>query len=198
MKSLQKLTNNEISHTLRCSQCQYTKEYKKNESVISLTASIAESSTTLQSMLDQSNSHWQYHSDLVCTNCKTAATFLEKKQINSSSDILVLRLNIFDCINNKRMRKKTQHLIKTVPSTKLMHCGNTYKVMSCIFHSSTDALHEHYTALIRDQKTDWLQIDGTSINKVRWPVNSKNAYIFMLEKISKKQIDVNDQSYWFS
>lgn len=72
--------------------------------------------------------------------------------------------------------------IKSIPTTKLNVCNNSYKVVSAIFRYSIQKVY-HYSCYIGDKKSGWIHVDDLNIQRQRWPNNAKDAYMFFLKRI---------------
>ena len=63
-----------------------------------------------------------------------------------------------------------------------MRIGNfEYRVVSAIFLIYSKNLIPSYSCMVRDGTTGWINIQDESVVKRKWPRNSTNALIFILE-----------------
>lgn len=131
----------------------------------------------LQELINLSFGHWTNNVKF-CENCKKMENTHTKILLNSLHKILILKLEFSD--KKKKFCDKKKGLIKSVPKAKISLCNKKYQVVSAIFHSSKNN-SSHYIAMIK-QNSSWIQVDDKNIQSVRWPMNSKGAYIFVLEE----------------
>ncbi|CAK1598256.1 unnamed protein product [Parnassius mnemosyne] len=91
---------------------------------------------------------------------------------------IIIALNISVAKINKN---KQTGFIKSVPTSKIVLCDNSYSVISAIFCYYIDNEINRYSAIIKN-KSAWIELDDLNVKSIRWPTNSKNACILFLEK----------------
>lgn len=59
--------------------------------------------------------------------------------------------------------------------------------MSGIFTCDETIQYGHWKSLLRVGKTSaWIAVDDQNVKKIRWPMNSKAAYLLFLQNIKAK------------
>lgn len=96
--------------------------------------------------------------------------------------VLILVLKLFEYKNCVCSKKITEFKLKSVPTTKLKINNCYFKVISSIIHEG-NIDNGHYTCIVRGDKNKWILVDDNKIQITTWPRNSKNAYMFILQKL---------------
>lgn len=169
----------ELSCTERCKTCTYVHSYIENKNIITLTTTDEKKVYSLQELIDESYNHW-YNDLKFCNNCMKITEVQRKETLKSSKEMVVLKLDLFSLNDARNKPLKKKFSIKSVPTAKISIGNNRYKLISAIYLSNMEEDSNHYFTIIRNQ-SGWLQLDDQNVNSIRWPVKSKNAYIFFLE-----------------
>ncbi|XP_048509730.1 uncharacterized protein LOC125500591 [Athalia rosae] len=105
-----------------------------------------------------------------------------KTDISSANRCLIIQLMLFS-VENGKVTKMNGYGIKAVPTEKIMICTKVYKVDSAIFHHGRNITEGHYTSMLREGTSAWVNANDANIRKQPWPRNAKDAYIFFLRQI---------------
>ncbi|CAK1592216.1 unnamed protein product [Parnassius mnemosyne] len=174
---ISKLVQYELLKTDRCKSCNYTIMSKEVNNILPLKVGNATKAFNLQELIDKQHGHW-FNTLKFCNKCQKGQNTYRKVTFNSCQQIIVIALNISVSKINKN---KQTGFIKSVPTSKIVLCDNSYSVISAIFCYYIDNEINRYSAIIKN-KSAWIELDDLNVKSIRWPTNSKNACILFLEK----------------
>ncbi|KYN29553.1 hypothetical protein ALC57_01001, partial [Trachymyrmex cornetzi] len=100
-------------------------------------------------------------------------------------EILIINLISFSSDDGKLVKIPHKFSLRAVPTAKIIIAGQTYKVMSAIFHYGLCIDEGHYTSMCREG-TSW--IDDAQVIKKQWPRGAKDVSILFLQKNVTKNI----------
>lgn len=167
--------------TIHCKTCNDTKTTERTNFIISLPLPTSiKKVVTLQDLINSTYSRWKNFED-VC-DCCGGHDKLSKSDIALVKKVIVLQLSLFS-VQHDRVVKNTDYKIKSIPTTKLRIGGNTYKIITAIFHHDQCLDKGHYTSMFR-QNTSWINVNDSTIEKKTWPRNAKDLIFTEDELVS--------------
>ena len=135
----------------------------------------------MQELID-SNKIQRNRIEGLCNNCGNN-NLLQKTEIHSVGKIIILQLELFEKNNNQINKKPFHYNIKNVSKETLKIENKNYTCISAILHHGSSIAAGHYTSLIRKDKKSWYEAKNLNISKKNWSRNSKNVYLFILERL---------------
>lgn len=179
---------NTVEHKLlvntTCRACNYTDRQVQSNYILLLSLpTTVTNSCTLQELLDNSLSRWQDFEGS-CPHCGNVRRS-QKTSITAIKQVLIVQLQSFE-ERDGQLLKINKYNIKGVPSVKLNICGNSFKVISVIYHHGETIQKGHYTCMLRI-KNSWIQVNDLEVGKRPWPRNAKDAYLFFLERTENRK-----------
>ena len=102
-----------------------------------------------------------------------------------TKDTVIIRLLLFSLQDDKIVKAIRKFNICTIPTTKVLISGQSYKVMNAIFHSGSCIEDGHYTSICKEEgmTSSWIEADDVKIKKRQWPKGAKDLYILFLQKM---------------
>lgn len=167
--------SHKVSSTIICSMCDKTNTVQESNCILSLQLPESTHSYQLQEIIDYNLKSFRDINGHCYENHKCQRH--QKNDITVNGPLLIIKLSIF----NSNEKRSVQ--IKNVPNSKITVNENRYKVMSCIIANKRIDQVNLYTNVLRQGKQSWYKVDGSYVKKVSWPRNSKDAYLFFLERI---------------
>lgn len=134
----------------------------------------------LDDLIEKSFSFW-YDAHQHCDTCGQITEISRKTKISGTNGILIVKLDLFSFDKKNIKQKSSKWKLKAVPTTTVDICGDSYSVNSAVLHCNNEST-DHYTALLRDRRTEWIHVDDANITKMRWPRNSKDVLLLFLER----------------
>ena len=177
----------QITSTTRCNSCNITKTISYNNLVISISINnLKKKSYNLNDLLHVTFSHWCRSDNGSCEHC-SGNDILFKNKLTLTNDIIIIHLALFSLQEGKVVKAIRNFNISSIPTTKVLIAGQSYKVMNAIFHSGLCIEEGHYTNICREGSSNiWIEIDDARIKKSRWPRGAKDLYVLFLQKVDKK------------
>lgn len=171
----------EFSTEARCKGCGYTTTLTgERRNILIIDELKSKKTLTLQEVIDGNLPQWR-SVDSPCNNCPAMKRDV-RFTLTTVQKVLVILLSLPSVDSKSSKRSKKQCKIKAVPSSKIKLCGQTFKVISAIFYYGGNDNSGHYTCMIRQGRSTWINADDTTIEKKTWPVNANNAYMLFLSR----------------
>ncbi|XP_070517894.1 uncharacterized protein [Cardiocondyla obscurior] len=178
----------EVTSSTRCVICQYTKTICSNNLFISIPINnLKKKSYNLKELLDVTFAHWNQSETGSCENC-TGNNILFKNELTLTKDIIIIHVALFSQKEDKVIKTKRNFNISSIPTTKVLVAGQSYKVINGIFYNGLSIDKGHYTNICREESSNsWIKIDDTQMRKRQWPKGAKDLYILFLQKIDRNK-----------
>ncbi|XP_070525058.1 uncharacterized protein [Cardiocondyla obscurior] len=180
------LVQQEVTSTTRCVTCHITKTICFNNLFISIPINkLKKKNYNLKELLDVLFSHWHQSDNGFCENC-TGNNILYKNELTLTKDIIIIYFVLFLSEEDKVIKAKRNFNISSIPTTKVLVAGQSYKVINAIFHNGLSIDKGHYTNICREgSSNNWIEIDDTEIRKDNGPEVLK-IFIYFFTKIDRK------------
>ncbi|XP_070528976.1 uncharacterized protein [Cardiocondyla obscurior] len=137
----------EVTSSTRCVICQYTKTICSNNLFISIPINnLKKKSSNLKELLDVTFAHWNQSETGSCKNC-TGNNILFKNELTLTKDIIIIHFALFSQKEDKVIKTKRNFNISSIPTTKVLVAGQSYKVINAIFYNVDKG---HYTNICRE------------------------------------------------
>ena len=185
---IRQLVEHQVTSTTRCKSCDYTKRITSNNLVVSIPINnLKKRSYNLNDLLNVTFSHWYQSDNGSCEQC-TGNDIMVKNELILTKDIVIIRLLLFSLQDDKVVKAISKFNICTIPTTKVLIAGQSYKVMNAIFHSGSCIEDGHYTSMCKEEgmTSSWIEADDVQIKKRQWPRGAKDLYILFLQKNDSK------------
>ncbi|KYN07693.1 hypothetical protein ALC62_01336, partial [Cyphomyrmex costatus] len=102
-------------------------------------------------------------------------------------EILIINLTSFSSEDGKSEKIPQKFSLCAVSTTKIIIAGQTYKVMSAIFHYGSCIDEGHYTSICKEG-TSWMEINDAQVIKRQWLRGATDISILFLQKNISKNI----------
>ena len=144
-------------------------------------------SYNLNDLLNVTFSRWYELDNGSCEQC-TGKDMMFKNELILTKDIVIIRLLLFSLQDDKIVKATRKFNICTIPTTKVVIAGQSYKVMNAIFHSGSCIEDGHYTSICKEEgmTSSWIEADDVQIKKRQWPKGAKDLYILFVQKNDNK------------
>ena len=178
------IVEHQVASKTRCKSCDYTKTITSDNLVVSIPIhNLKKRSYNLNDLLNVRFLHWYESDNGSCEQC-TENDIMLKNELIMTKDIVIIRLLLFSLHDDKIVKAKRKFNICTIPTTKVLISGQSYKVMNAIFHSGSCIEDGHYTSICKEEgmTSSWIEADDMQIKKKQWPKGAKDLYILFLQK----------------
>ncbi|CAI6371590.1 unnamed protein product [Macrosiphum euphorbiae] len=174
-------------YSSRCNLCSHTTTSDAQTTSLILHLDIPqERSQTLQTLFSTDQNVWSSISDYRCNNCNNIGGCESKHQIILAHEYIIIQLKLFTTtfINEQFVSNKITNLkLSGVPSSTLEIAGASYKPQAAILHIGQNTSSGHYIAYLKQAHSNWVSANDTTIAEKRWPNNSKDVYVIILQRI---------------
>ncbi|XP_048512301.1 uncharacterized protein LOC125501164 [Athalia rosae] len=175
------IVEHQLTIKLHCKDCGYTNTSIERSNILLLALpKSCKKPPSLSDLINDNLSHWKTVEGS-CGTCKSKEMSV-KTDISSANRCLIIQLMLFS-VENGKVTKMNGYGRKAVPTEKIMICTKVYKVNSAIFHHGRNITEGHYTSMLREGTSAWVNANDANIRKQPWPRNAKDAYIFFLRQI---------------
>ena len=161
------IVEHQVTSKTRCKSCDYTKTITSDNLVVSiLIHNLKKRSYNLNDLLNVRFLHWYESDNGSCEQC-TENDIMFKNELIMTKDIVIIRLLLFSLQDDKIVKAKRKFNICTIPTTKVLISGQSYKVMNAIFHSGSCIEDGHYTSICKEEgmTSSWIEADDMQIKK---------------------------------
>lgn len=159
----------------KCPMCKHENSQIEQDTMYSLF--IPNYNTSMQTLLEFNfKSDWSILTGSSCSNCDSTLTTKTVEQNFGQVIIVVLQLI------NDNQQKITNFKLSNVAHKEIKIQGRKYTFTGAVFHLGESFTAGHYTAIVQNDK-NLFRIDDNSIQKCRWPNNSKDVYILFYERV---------------
>ncbi|KYM98499.1 ATP-dependent DNA helicase PIF1 [Cyphomyrmex costatus] len=186
---IKSMVEHKVICNYRCYSCGNTKVITNNNVILSLSINnVKKKSYNLNDLLKTTfSSSWCQTFDKLCERCGRNDV-LFKSELVPPKEILIINLTSFSSEDGKSEKIPHKFSLCSVPTTKIIIiAGQTYKVMSAIFHYGSCIDEGHYTSMCKEG-TSWIEIDDVQVIKRQWPRGAKDISILFLQKNISKNI----------
>jgi len=122
-------------------------------------------SYNINDLLNVTFSHWSQSNNESCEHC-SENKILNKNEITLTKDIIIIHLILFSLQDDKVVKVLRKFNISTIPTTKVLIAGQSYKVMNAVFHNNLCIEEGHYKSICREgMSNSWIKADDTQIKK---------------------------------
>ena len=162
-------------------QCNHSLDYKEDSNTISL--DLQNFSESVQELLNNYNHSEQLYG-YTCDNCRRSNTTMKYTTIDSTSDVLIVHLKIYQY----DWRGSCKIVPKISIDDVVIISGVSYYLKSIIYHAGPSVEAGHYFALIRiNNKDEWIVCNDTDIHQHSYGPFKCNdypdPYVLVYEKI---------------
>ncbi|KYN13100.1 ATP-dependent DNA helicase PIF1 [Trachymyrmex cornetzi] len=185
---IKSMVEHQAISTYQCNSCGYTNVTTNTNIFLSISINnLKKKSYNLDDLLKNTfSSHWCQTFDKLCECCRRNDILFKSELVLRTKEILIINLISFSSDGDKLVKIPHKFSLRAVPTAKIIMAGQTYKVMSAIFHYGFCIDEGHYTSM--REGTSWIEIDHAQVIKKQWPRDTKDVSILFLQKNVTKNI----------
>jgi len=143
---IKNMVEHQITSTCRCNSCGNSKIISSNNVLLSISINIMKKKR-FNDLLNNTFSHWYQSFNNSCEHCGRNDIFL-KNEFDLTKDILIIHLISVLLQNDKLIKRPQKFNLCSVPTTKILIAGQTYRVMNAIFHNGLCMEKGYYISMV--------------------------------------------------